>query len=66
MTALFDEKSTLVVACSCGHVAQEHHGVDRHPVNGGCFGDGSGLRSGRPKCSCEMTCGDVLEAVSAA
>lgn len=43
--------------CGCGHDAIDHHGVDHHPMNGGCFGAGSGRVT--PKCPCTHTCSTV-------
>ena len=50
-----------IVVCPCGHIAINHHGVDRDPRNGGCFGAGSGHPwSLRTKCRCVRTCDDVI------
>jgi len=49
------------VVCGCWHVALDHHGIDRDPRSGGCFGSGSGHPwSPVPKCACIRTASDVL------
>lgn len=57
---LVHEVETTV--CECAHVALDHHGIDRDPRSGGCFGSGSGHPwSPVPKCACTRTSSDVLE-----
>lgn len=45
--------------CRCGHYALDHHGVDRDPHQGGCFGAGGWSGSRISKCVCTLTAGDV-------
>lgn len=61
---IWGDALVVPTVCACGHGDVEHHGVDRDPVNGGCFAEGSGMVT--PKCPCTLTCTDVRNSVTPA